>query len=242
MQDETKLPTDAGESIAGECDATRCCASENCAERDSAKADEAQVSANRPYSVARDVTVMALVVACNVALEMSLGTALHAMNFALTGSLMVVLNALAYALAFCYYPHFGRVTAMGIATSLVMFIMGGGFKFTVMPAIIGEAVIIDAVLSLMGVTKRGFLLCGGCASLSALGFKLFNMQVFRGVPVDVALTKIADFTRIECGMAAILGLTVLYRLAVGVFFAWILWGILQRLRRMLYPMLAMPCN
>ena len=183
----------------------------------------------KSYSFTRDITVMAMAVACNTALELTLGTFLHAVKFPLTGSLMVVVNACAYLLAYQYNPRFGRITVMGIASAVVQLLMAGGLKFMVLPALITEALAIDVIISALGVSRLSFVICGACAGLTAFVCKLFNMYVFRGIPLDAALQKTADIGVHWDSLGAVITAMTAYRLGVGALFAWFFWPWLVRL-------------
>lgn len=183
----------------------------------------------KPYSFTRDITVMAMAVACNTALELTLGTFLHAVKFPLTGSLMVIVNACAYLLAYRYNPRFGRITVMGIASAVVNLILAGGLKFMVLPAIITEALVIDIIISVLGVSRLSFVVCGAGAGLTAFICKLFNMYVFRGIPLDAALQKTADIGVHWESLEAVLTVMTAYRLGIGALFAWFFWPWLERL-------------
>lgn len=183
----------------------------------------------KSYSLTRDITVMAMAVACNTALELTLGTLLHAVKFPLTGSLMVIVNACAYLLAYQYNPRFGRITLMGIASAVVNLIIAGGLKFMVMPALIIEALAIDIIISSLGTTRCGFVICGAGASLTAFACKLFNMYVFRGIPLDLALQKTADIGVPWESLTTIVTVMAAYRLGIGALFAWFFWPWLSRL-------------
>ncbi|MBQ7567553.1 hypothetical protein IJT17_01970 [bacterium] len=187
----------------------------------------------KPYSLTRDIAVMGMAVACNAALELTLGTFLHAVHFPLTGSLMVVVNACVYALAYSYNPRFGRITLMGLASAVVSLILAGGLKFTIMPALVTEAAVIDIFISCLGLNRLGFIASGAMASLTSFGFKLFNMYVFRGIPLDAAVHKAADIGVSWDSIYMMLTAMVAYRLAIGALFAWALWGMLVRLLSML---------
>lgn len=170
-----------------------------------------------------------MVVACNTALELTLGTLLHALKFPLTGSLMVIINACAYILAFQYKPRFGRITVMGLASAIVNLLMAGGLKLMIIPALIAEALVIDIIVSALGVSRWSFAVCGAGASLTAFLCKLGNMYVFRGIPLDLALYKTADIGVHWESLQTVLTVMVAYRLGIGALLAWLSWPCLARL-------------
>ncbi len=181
------------------------------------------MSDRRSISV-RDITVLAMLVALNVALELTLGSLLHLIRFPLTGSLMVVVNAIVYTLGYRYRSNFGIITAMGVLTALLSFTTSGGLKMMVLPAICIEALVIDIAISLTHGSFGGFVLAGALASLTAFLMMIVNRVIFMGLPLQAALEKVASF-----GDGANVSVTLafvgmcLYRLAVGAIIALLLW-------------------
>ena len=178
----------------------------------------------------RDITVLAMLVALNVVLELTLGSLLHLVRFPLTGSLMVVVNAMVYTLGYRCRPRFGIITAMGVLTALISFTTSGGLKMMVLPAICVEALVIDIAIFLTHGSFGGFVLAGALASLTAFVMMIVNRVVFMGLPFQAALKKVASL-----GEGANVSVTValvglcLYRLAVGAIFALLLWKVYRLL-------------
>ncbi len=173
-----------------------------------------------------DITVLAMLVALNVVLELTLGSLLHIIKFPLTGSAMVVVNALVYTLGYRCRSRFGIITAMGVLTALISFATSGGLKLMIMPAIFVEALVIDIAISLTHGRFGGFVLAGALASLTAFVMMIVNRVIFMGLPFQAALEKVASLgegANVSL-IVAVVGLC-LYRLAVGAIFALLLWKV-----------------
>ena len=181
-------------------------------------------------AAASDITFMALLAAINIALEFCFGTMLHAVQFPFKGSIMVVLNVLVYSCAYKRFRRWGRISALGACTALGNFLLIGGCKFTALPAILIEAFFIDALISLLGLSRRSFAAAGAGASVCAFLMRLVNLRLFYGVPIMDGMQRIYE-ANTWLGLSCALTLTVLiaYRLALGAMLAWPLWSVLERL-------------
>lgn len=170
------------------------------------------------YSVS-DITLIAVLTACNSVLELSVGTLLHAVGFSLKGSVMVGLNLLVYVLLFARLRRFGAVTMCGAATAFVNFAVTGGFKLFALYCIVLEALAIDAILSACGINRKSTCIAGTAAGILAFLCGLLNGVVFMGGDFSLICRRLSQLGAAgEYSLAAVLLFVVLSRTAIGVVF------------------------
>lgn len=170
------------------------------------------------YSVS-DISLIAVLTACNSVLEISAGTLLHVVGFSLKGSVMAGLNLLVYVLLFARLRRFGAVTICGAATAFVNFAVTGGFKLFALYCIVLEALAIDAILSAGGINRKSTCIAGTAAGILAFLCGLVNGVVFMGGDFSLICRRLSQLGAAgELSLAAVLLLVVLSRTAIGVVF------------------------
>jgi len=125
----------------------------------------------------RQLLWLALCATMNAALEITLGTYLHAVKFPLTGSFMVGINTVIYLVGRSRAPLPGTIIMMGFISSLLR-IFYGGFSPAPAIAIFLEALVIEAAVSLAGLNIFGAVLSGVLAGEASLAFGLISFLLF----------------------------------------------------------------
>jgi hypothetical protein len=124
-----------------------------------------------------ELTILALLAACNAILELTIGNYLHYIKFPMVGSLMVTVNVIVYTVGYSMVPRKGSILTMGFLTALLNFLLGGTFKIPAIFAIVFEALIIEVIVSVLGFNFASIL----TASISANLFSLLWIVGFYGV-------------------------------------------------------------
>jgi hypothetical protein len=125
----------------------------------------------------RQLLWLAFCTTVNVALEISLGTYLHAIKFPLTGSLMAGVNTVIYLVGRSRAPMPGTILMMGFVSSFLR-LFYGGFSPAPAVAIFMEALMVETAISLAGLNRLGAVLSGILAGEAALGFGLASFLLF----------------------------------------------------------------
>ena len=175
----------------------------------------------------RQVADLAVLAACNGALELTLGTFLHATHLPLAGSVMVGLNLVVYAVGHQRVPRRGAILAIGLGTAFLNAVFVGGFKLMALPAIVIEAAVLDLLLSSGGLGRLNLAIAGAISNLVALGWSLTTGLLVLGLGPHAALARLlhADSTG-HLSLLALAGILVAVRIVVGVLFALLAWRVL----------------
>ena len=181
-----------------------------------------------PALSTREAATLAMLAACNAALEMTLGNYLRAVHFPMAGSTMVGLNLVVYAVGFLRVPRRGGILAIGLGTAFLNFVLTGSFKLLALPAIVLEAALIDAVLSTLGLNRVSLVTAGILSNLLALGWRLITGWLILGSPPAQTLARLVseDFAA-RLSFPVLLGLLLASRALVGVLFALLAWRVLD---------------
>lgn len=181
----------------------------------------------RAWISTRQVADLAVLAACNGALELTLGTFLHATRFPLAGSVMVGLNLVVYAVGHQRVPRRGAILAIGLGTAFLNAVFAGGFKLMALPAIVIEAAVLDLLLSSGGLGKLNLALAGALSNLVALGWSVLTGLLVLGLAPHAALARLlhADSAG-HLPLVVLAGILVAVRVLVGVLFAMLAWRVL----------------
>lgn len=184
----------------------------------------------------REATRLALLAACNGALELTLGSFLHATRFPMAGAVMVGLNLVVYTLAWVQVPRRGAILAVGLGTAFLNFSLSGAFKMMALPALVLEAAFLDLLLSRVGLGRSGLVLAGMASSLLSLAWGLATATLVFGLGPVVALERLvqADFA-VRLSAWGLLVLLVGARVLVGGLFGLLAWRVLGLVDPALQP-------
>lgn len=181
----------------------------------------------RLHFTTRELATLAMLVACNAAIELTLGNLLHAIRSPMTGSLLVGLNLVVYAMGYLRVPRPGAILVIGVGTAFLKFALAGSFKMLALPAIVLEAALIDRVVSSGGLNRVTLMLSGVLASVFSLGWRLTTAWVFVGIEPAVTLARLVneDFaTRVP--FLGLLAVMLASRVLAGALFGLLAWRVL----------------
>jgi len=182
----------------------------------------------RPALSTREAATLAMLAACNAALEMTLGNYLRAAHFPMAGSTMVGLNLVVYAVGFLRVPRRGGILAIGLGTAFLNFVLTGSFKLLALPAIVLEAALIDLVLSTAGLNRVSLVTAGVLSNMLSLGWRLATGWLVLGSPPAQTLASLVtqDFAA-RFPFPVLLALFLASRALVGVLFALLAFRVLD---------------
>lgn len=143
-----------------------------------------------------EITIIALLAACNSVLELTLGNYLHLIKFPLTGIVMVGVNIIIYTAGFSLVPKKGTIISMGFLTVMMNLFFGGAFKPWAIVAIFLEAVIIEIFFDLMGMSFWSVMSASISANVFSLVYTFFTYIVVLGRGITTTFMKIVGtFTK-----------------------------------------------
>jgi hypothetical protein len=116
-------------------------------------------------------------------LEMVLGSWLHLMHFPFTGGLMAGIGGIVLCSERGFTPVRGATLWTGFVAVLFKCISAGGFSFGPVIAIAIETVVVEAVLSLMGVNAVSFFVGPLLSSLEAVPHVFVSNWLMFGVGI-----------------------------------------------------------
>lgn len=182
----------------------------------------------RTRSKTNEITLIALLAACNSVLELTLGNYLHLIKFPLTGIVMVGVNIIIYTAGFSLVPKKGTVLSMGILTALMNLFFGGSFKLWSIVAIFLEALIIEICFNLIGMNFWSVMSASISANVFSLFFTLFVYIVVLGRGVIPTFMKImGNFTKspdiLNISLFTLGGFLVLLHIVAGGVFGLMAW-------------------
>ncbi len=181
----------------------------------------------RLHFTTREMATLAMLVACNAAIELTLGNLLHAIRSPMTGSLLVGLNLVVYAMGHLRVPRPGAILVIGVGTAFLKFALAGSFKMLALPAIVLEAALIDRVVSSGGLNRVTLMLSGVLASVFSLGWRLTTAWVFVGIEPAVTLARLVneDFAT-RAPFLGLLAVMLASRILAGALFGLLAWRVL----------------
>jgi hypothetical protein len=181
----------------------------------------------RLHFTTREMATLAMLVACNAAMELTLGNLLHAVRSPMTGSLLVGLNLVVYAMGYLRVPRPGAILVIGVGTAFLKFALAGSFKMLALPAIVLEAALIDLLISRGGLNRVTLVLSGILASVFSLGWRLTTAWFFVGIEPAVTLARLVheDFAA-RAPFLALLGVMLASRALAGALFGLLAWRVL----------------
>ena len=178
----------------------------------------------------KELAFLAMLTCCNSVAELLVGGLLHLVDFSMKGSVLVGINLMVYTLLFKRIPRFGAITTCGCATVIVNFLLTGGFKIFALYCIFLEALVVDLLFCWRGLNNTNIIVAGMAASLTAGLCGLVNSIVFWGIDLNQAALKMAESPAlVGHSLALILGVMLLWRLAVGAVFGFLATKVLQLL-------------
>jgi hypothetical protein len=181
----------------------------------------------RLFFTTREMATLAMLVACNAAMELTLGNLLHAVRSPMTGSLLVGLNLVVYAMGYLRVPRFGAILVIGVGTAFLKFALAGSFKMLALPAIVLEAALIDLLISRGGLNRLTLVLSGVMASIFSLGWRLTTAWIFVGIEPAATLARLVheDFAS-RVPFLGLLGVMLASRALAGGLFGLLAWRVL----------------
>ncbi|MCE1245065.1 MAG: ECF transporter S component [Firmicutes bacterium] len=185
-----------------------------------------------------NLTILAMLAACNGILELTIGSYLHMIKFPMVGAVMVGINVIVYTLGYSVVPKKGAVFSMGIITAFLNLVLGGAFKPWSILAIILEALIIDLFFAVMGFSFISVAASSVTASIFAFAYTVgvIAAVVGKGVlySLNSALSRIVPdpaFLKTSLIFAAVV--IIVIHAVSGLLFSWIAWKISSRIE--LFP-------
>lgn len=175
-----------------------------------------------------EITLIALLAACNSSLELTLGNYLHIIKFPFTGMVMVGVNIIIYTAGYSLIPKRGTVLSMGIITAMMNLFFGGSFKIWSIFAILLEALIIEIIFGLMGMNFWSVMSASISANVFSLFFTFFIYIVVLGRGIIPTFMKIVgNFTKspdiLNISLFTLGGLLILLHIAAGAVFGLTAW-------------------
>ena len=175
-----------------------------------------------------EITLIALLAACNSILELTLGNYLHLIKFPLTGIVMVGVNIILYTAGYSLVPKKGTVISMGFLTVMMNLLFGGSFKPWAIVAIFLEALIIEIFFDLMGMNFWSVMSASISANVFSLFFTFFIYIVILGRGIIPAFMKIVgNFTKgpdiLNISLFTIGGILILLHVVAGAVFGMTAW-------------------
>ncbi len=175
-----------------------------------------------------EITLIALLAACNSVLELTLGNYLHIIKFPLTGIVMVGVNIIIYTAGYSLVPKKGTVISMGILTAMMNLFFGGSFKLWSIVAIFLEAVIIEIIFDLLGMNIWSVISASISANVFSLFFTFFIYIVVLGRGIIPTFMKIVgNFTNspdiLNISLFTLGGFLILLHVVAGTVFGLTAW-------------------
>ena len=182
----------------------------------------------------RDLTRLALFAALNSVFEIAGGGILHMLNVPVTGNIMVAINLLLYLAVRMLVPKMGSVALVGLVTALVRFMNTPGFALKPGLAIFMESMIVEVVLSSLGVNRLSAIISGVALQLFVPLFRLGSTVLLYGwemrhTAFDFITRFLPSYLREEI-LIVIFLLAVIYAF-IGILTGWICYITALRLKR-----------
>lgn len=187
------------------------------------------------YSV-RDLVYIGVFAACWGAIEITVGSLVHALGLPFGGVLLTGVGIGVALVGRLYVPRRGSIAFIAIVTALLKMFSLGGIVLSPMIAITVEGFIAEAVVLGLGATRVGFLTAGAAACLWPIAHTTLNMWlVGRTALIDSYLTVIkrgagALGVPVSWGIG-VLAILIVLHITIGVVGGALAWRIGQGLRR-----------
>lgn len=167
----------------------------------------------------KELTLIALMTACNTLMELLIGGFLHLINFSMKGSVMIGFNLMVYTLLFARIPRFGIITMCGVCTAFLNLLLTGGSKLFAIYCIGLEALVIDLIIYFGGLKRLSVMAAGVVAGLVACLCSVVNGVIFMGIDPVNMLNRLADSSLVLGHSVVVILMAVLFwRVVVGVAF------------------------
>ncbi len=174
---------------------------------------------NQPDSSRRWISIIGVLAALWAAVELSLGTALHAMRVPFRGAFLTLLSLILMFTVRYLIPRRGSVLALGFTTAVVRWLLGGGFAPQISLAITMEALLVE--IGLGSVRKERIPpLRAALGGALALGYTAVHPVLLWGVLLGG--THGIVIPRTAWALALLGGTTLLHMIAGGIGGAWFL--------------------
>ncbi|MFP4497902.1 MAG: hypothetical protein ACLFQV_06775 [Vulcanimicrobiota bacterium] len=181
-------------------------------------------------SRSREITILALLAGLNAVLELTLGNYLHYVKFPLVGSIMVGINVIVYVAGYSRVPRRGTILTIGFITAVLNLFFGGSFKPWSIVAIFLEALLIEAVISPLGLKFWTVLLASVVSNLFSLFYTITVVALvmkkgFAGsmsVVLQRFMGSVENLTDYVIGAGVIV---VMLHLVIAAIFAGLAWKI-----------------
>jgi len=156
-------------------------------------------------------------------------------NVPVTGNIMVVINLILYLAVRMLVPRVGSVAIVGLVTAFIRFINTPGFSITPGLAIFMESLIVEVILSTMGVNIFSSVISGISLQLFVPLFRLFSMIFVYGWEMRDAMYRVVNtilpfFIRSQGMLAVIIG-ALFILIIIGIITGWLSFTITSRLIR-----------
>jgi len=190
----------------------------------------------------RDLVYVAIFGAMWGALEMTLGSWLHAIfPQAVTpligaGAIMTAMGIIVALVGRFFVPKSGSVLMIGVVAALLKALSVGGVKLSPMLAIVIECLLAEVgLLAARKPGRWGFALAGALALIWTFLHKFFGSYVFLGKAItDVYLGMVkqgAQVLGLDAGWAfVIIAVFVVLRIVLGGAAGWLAWGLGRAVR------------
>jgi hypothetical protein len=172
----------------------------------------------------RALVYIGVFAACWGAIEITVGTVLHALNLPLKGAIMTGAGLTVALVGRLYVPQRGSLFSIALVTALLKMLSVGGIVLSPMMAILVEGLIAEVVVSVAGATFTGFVIGGavtcvwplfhGMTSLWLVGQGalietyrrvLERMATSLGIPLTWGFWVLVVLIAIHAGIGAIAG-------------------------------------
>jgi len=175
-----------------------------------------------------ELTILAILAACNAALELTLGSYLHLIKFPLTGMVMVGINIIVYTAGYALVPKKGTIISMGLITALMNLLLGGSFKLWAIVAIFLESVIIELVILSLGFNFWSVITASIVTNVFGFVFTMFVYGIILGHGVISGLLRILKWfirnpATLNSSLFGLGLLIVLIHCVVGAISGWFAW-------------------
>lgn len=179
-----------------------------------------------------DLTLIAILAACNAVLELTIGNYLHVIKFPLTGLIMVGINIIIYTIGYSLVPRKGVIFSMGILTALINLFFGGSFKPWSLIAIVAEAGIIEIIISRLGLSFWSVMVASITSNVFSFFYSMAVVGIILGRDIVERLVQIAQDLIFNSQWAAtsiftFVLLLIAVHIGAGALFGSIAWKIKQ---------------
>jgi ABC-type thiamin/hydroxymethylpyrimidine transport system permease subunit len=187
------------------------------------------------YTV-RDLVYVGVFAGCWGAIEITLGALLHTLRVPFLGAVMAGAGIAIALVGRLYVPKTGSIALIALVTALLKLLSVGGIVLSPMIAIIGEGLVAEVCVLVLGSGRVGFVVAASAAASWSLAHAFLRVWLTGGMDLLGSYVVIVERGAGTVGLppssgGAILAVLVAVHVAIGAVAGLLAWRVGQGLRR-----------